>query len=133
MAVAHRTRPQWGVQFHPESIATAHGRRLLANFRDLTASHTSQRVESLSDGERNSTPSTAPAPQGVGAPGLGLALRRIDWVADPERVFVDLYAESPSAFWLDSSRPGDDARFSCMGDASGASRCSGSGAYSCQM
>jgi anthranilate synthase/aminodeoxychorismate synthase-like glutamine amidotransferase len=32
MAVAHRRRPLWGVQFHPESIASTCGPRLLANF-----------------------------------------------------------------------------------------------------
>jgi para-aminobenzoate synthetase len=38
MAVAHRTKPQWGVQFHPESISTEHGWALLTRFRDLTPS-----------------------------------------------------------------------------------------------
>lgn len=36
MAIAHRTRPHWGVQFHPESIATCHGSELLQNFAGCT-------------------------------------------------------------------------------------------------
>jgi anthranilate synthase component 2 len=32
MAVCHRTLPVFGVQFHPESVATRHGKRLLSNF-----------------------------------------------------------------------------------------------------
>jgi para-aminobenzoate synthetase component 2 len=32
MAISHRRRPTFGVQFHPESILTAHGHALLANF-----------------------------------------------------------------------------------------------------
>jgi anthranilate synthase component 2 len=35
MAIRHRTVPVWGVQFHPESIGTDHGRTMLANFLEL--------------------------------------------------------------------------------------------------
>ena len=35
MGVQHKTRPVYGVQFHPESIATEGGHQLLANFLDL--------------------------------------------------------------------------------------------------
>ncbi|HEU4699073.1 MAG TPA: aminodeoxychorismate/anthranilate synthase component II [Gemmatimonadales bacterium] len=32
MALAHATHPVWGVQFHPESILTEHGRAMVAAF-----------------------------------------------------------------------------------------------------
>ena len=35
MGLSHKTRPVHGVQFHPESIASEHGHRILQNFLDL--------------------------------------------------------------------------------------------------
>ena len=35
MGVRHRTRPLEGVQFHPESVLSEHGARLMANFLGL--------------------------------------------------------------------------------------------------
>ena len=37
MAMSHKTHPVHGVQFHPESIASEHGRTILKNFLDLAA------------------------------------------------------------------------------------------------
>jgi len=35
MALRHRTRPMWGVQFHPEAVLTTHGHAVLRNFLAL--------------------------------------------------------------------------------------------------
>ncbi len=118
MGIAHRSRPLWGVQFHPESICTEHGRRLLANFRDLTA-----------NGRRRARPRPA-APcvvprgtrqaAGVATSEPELIVERADRLYDPEQVFAGLYAEASDAFWLDSSVTRDErSRFSFMGAAGG--------------
>ena len=109
MAVEHRHRPQWAVQFHPESVATEYGKRLLVNFRDLTPPPQDARVDFVSHRETKSTQGSL----------TKLQVRKLEALPDPEAAFVSLYAQSEHAFWLDSSRPGARARFSFMGDASG--------------
>ncbi len=39
MGVQHKTRPVFGVQFHPESIASLHGHQMLANFIEMAGLH----------------------------------------------------------------------------------------------
>jgi para-aminobenzoate synthetase len=113
MGVAHGARPQWGVQFHPESICTEHGRRLLANFRDLTPPRRRRRRHRdacvVPRGARNEWNGGGPARP-------ALTVERLDRLYDPERVFVQLFGDDPHAFWLDSSKAGDPrARFSFVG------------------
>jgi anthranilate/para-aminobenzoate synthase component II len=35
MAVVHREYPIFGLQFHPESIMTPHGRKMMENFLNM--------------------------------------------------------------------------------------------------
>ena len=50
---------------------------------------------------------------------LQLRVRRLDALHGAERAFVHLYADSPNAFWLDSSRADERGRFSFIGDSGG--------------
>lgn len=119
MGLAHRSLPRWGVQFHPESILTEHGARLLHNFRELTRAHAGRRRGATTP----SLPSlVGPAATRDDAAPLGLELRRrlLAFTGDPEQVFWSLFRAAPDAFWLDSSRSGPGlARFSFMGEGGG--------------
>lgn len=128
MSIRHRHLPRWGVQFHPESICTEHGHRLLANFRDLALRSASKQARPA----LNHAPHPAPLPAASSRTGQGASpppprpgpLRAytltIGRAVDADAAFTLLYGTSTRAFWLDSSRvaPGL-SRFSFLGDASG--------------
>src|SRR5215467_14627406 len=129
MAVRHRDRPLWGVQFHPESICTEYGERLIANFlaaADLPRTTAPIRPEPARPlevappsgaqgrpGGRDSSSAARPA-----TPRPRVLVRQVACAADAESVYDSLFRESRHAFWLDSSMRGA-GRFSFMGDAGG--------------
>ncbi|HEX5582332.1 aminodeoxychorismate synthase component I [Gaiella sp.] len=120
MGVAHRDRPSFGVQFHPESICTSHGETLLRNFRDLTLEFARGRRRRGQGGPvRSIVPGRSQAAHGERVTARHL-VRRLDREFDSELAFTHLYADDPHAFWLDSSRSGDSmSRFSFMGGSDG--------------
>ncbi|WP_433756284.1 aminodeoxychorismate synthase component I [Nocardia sp. CA-135398] len=118
MGVRHRSRPQWGVQFHPESIASEYGAALLGNFAKLTAG---QRIRSsIIAPFENAEPLTGRHEFRESRRSWQLRHSVIERAIDTEAAFLRLYGNSPTAFWLDSEHvePGLD-RFSFLGDASG--------------
>ena len=125
MGLRHRTRPLWGVQFHPESILTEYGDRLLANFRELTRKHRRPaRRLTLGWAARAATPPAqrpaAADPAIVAEPGFRLHKQILPREVDAESAFAQRFADARHSFWLDSSRVGPgQARFSYFGDGTG--------------
>ncbi|MFC3987146.1 aminodeoxychorismate synthase component I [Actinoplanes siamensis] len=118
MALRHRTRPQWGVQFHPESIATEHGHRLLANFAELSGAwnvrHGRRARPRRPRPVRPGRPDTTPRVR------YRLVVEELPTAYDTEKVFEELFGDQPFAFWLDSSRPDPRlGRFSVLGATGG--------------
>ncbi len=120
MGLRHRERPLWGVQFHPESICTEHGYRLLTNFRAITAQYGRSTQGGRSWAGFSAIPAGADQQPRPAPTRMHVCSRKIAFLYDPEQVFIHLFSRMPYAFWLDSSRiePGL-SRFSFMGDASG--------------
>ena len=122
MGVRHRRAPIWGVQFHPESISTDHGRELLANFRDLALAARPAGPRRRSRGRAVATHAVHPAhtpPARTDGP-YDVHVRRLDFEPDAEMAHGELFCAAAHRFWLDSSAVIDGlSRFSFMGDGAG--------------
>jgi para-aminobenzoate synthetase len=124
MGIEHRTRPMWGVQFHPESVATEHGRAIAENFYAMAA-----RRGGAKRGERRRTDGSGGEPRrprtsrGEGA-GLELHSRTLEGEAPTEHLYERLFAGAEQSFWLDSAdAPTWLAQCSYLGTSAGADRC----------
>ncbi|WYL95031.1 MAG: aminodeoxychorismate synthase [Gloeotrichia echinulata IR180] len=124
MGLRHRHLPFWGVQFHPESICTEYGRRLLENFRDMTLQFTEKSSRSSVKQYWTGYGSLSPSidePNQEQSEKFELHTRKLNICPDTEQIFVNLFEQATNGFWLDSNRvePGL-SRFSFMGDGNGA-------------
>jgi para-aminobenzoate synthetase len=127
MGVRHRRLPAWGVQFHPESISTEHGRQLAENFCHLSQAWNRRGSPRRASSARRAT--SLPAAVAPRAPrrlpasprqDMRVLARRLRAGIGAEQVFAFFYQASRAAFWLDSSLCEPTlGRFSFMGDASG--------------
>jgi para-aminobenzoate synthetase len=128
MGIEHTSRPIWGVQFHPESIATEHGRAIAENFYSL-ASRLRGKSHPRKAGRRADSGTIAPengpsTPKEVVEGPMRLRLRSIEGEAPTEALFERLFADAENAFWLDSNdAPTRLAQSSYMGTSAGRDRC----------
>ena len=127
MGLKHLDRPLWGLQFHPESVASEYGRELMGRFRDITVARNNGKRAPLPPTTISLAPTTTTPAKSSAQPAhkpacvhYDLHVRTLDFAADTEAVFDALFAGSSSAFWLDSAHvePGL-ARFSHLGNGAG--------------
>ncbi len=121
MGIEHRRRPLWGVQFHPESIATEHGAKLVENFYALARQRKETPVRATK--RPQNAPRRARATK-TGVSGTELLMRNIPGEPSTEALFERLFSTEEHAFWLDSAdAPTRLAQSSYLGTSAGPDRC----------
>jgi para-aminobenzoate synthetase len=117
MGIEHSHRPMWGVQFHPESISTEQGHRLVENFYALAARRKPAHRRRLN---KPSVPPRRCRKRSTGDSQTKLEVRTIEGEPSTELLFERLFADAEHAFWLDSGgAPTQLAQVSYLGTTGG--------------
>jgi len=117
MALEHVERPLWGVQFHPESISTDYGAKMLENFRRLSRQRSSYIPAAIPSNKVSEPPRNIEVKEGGD---WRTYSRKLHQYPSTEATFCSLFGDATPAFWLDSAET-SIGRFSFMGSASGPS------------
>jgi len=140
MGLRHKFRRIYGVQFHPESICTEQGSRILKNFLEIARNGRPAALPlspPVLQKELKGLPSsrqTKSPPRCVTEKGSKTKLKQIQWylhykkiedvAMDAPTAFQKFFGDRPISFWLDSSKLGAKGsqkgpRFSYMGVGGG--------------
>ena len=125
MGLRHLHKPIWGIQYHPESIASEYGRQLLINFQHLTSQYYQQRRQTLPSQTKQLSAKPPYQPASLESPpsdhdSYTILSHKHPFHGDPAGVFQQIFAQYPSAVWLDSSQVVPRfSRFSYMGALQG--------------
>ncbi len=124
MGIEHRSRPLWGVQFHPESVASEHGRAVVENFYKLARRRRAPRYAGARAAGRPPVPSPRPGTRRHRSRSVRLLTRTIVGEPATEPLFERLFGSAEHAFWLDSAdAPTRLAQRSYLGTSAGADHC----------
>lgn len=112
MGLKHKDKPIWGVQFHPESISTSFGYKLLENFMKITEPKRDYYadINKSDNGFYNSSKSSG---------NFALKYIKLDSLYADDKLCEYLYANTEDFVWLDSNNEQlSTSRFSilaCLG------------------
>ncbi len=120
MGLADPAHRRWGVQFHPESVLSQHGERIVANFLRLAGLEVCGSVALIGPSPAGAAVAAGDGPRAPGAVAVGdvprphlartagarelrLATRRMPGPVDPWLLHEQLTARSDISVWLDAS------------------------------
>ena len=116
MALKHRIKPIFGVQFHPESICSQYGDQIFKNFKKITEAHTNLKKRSYF---LSSPIKKQPYVDENKKTYFYLLTKKIEYPASPESIFNHYFSHKKYSIWLDSSKSCEKNSLSIMGCVEG--------------